>query len=486
MTLVHRVLAPEPVESLEQYLDGGGGKALDAARRSEPGAVIAELEASGLRGRGGAGFPTGRKWRTVATYGAGALAPAVVVNGAEGEPGTFKDRAILDNNPYQVVEGALVAAHAVGAAHIVFAVKPAAEQGRAPRLPAAVDEVVQAGLAGGVALEVFEGPAAYLYGEETALLEVIEGRPPFPRVAPPYRRGVVDVYRSPAAADAGTGLPASVEMASPGGETPTPPALVDNVETLANVPGIIANGAAWFQAVGTPESPGTIVCTITGATAHAGVGEVAMGTPLREAIEAIGGGPRRNRRIVGAVAGVSNAILTAEQLDTPLSYEAMAAVGSGLGTAGFTVFDDGDDLVANVAGISRFLAVESCGQCTPCKNDGLAIAALLARLSRSDAGEADLDELRSRVATVADESRCFLAAQHQLVVASLLERFPGAVADHLQGRAPAAEPALVAEIVDIRNGTAIVDERHRDKQPDWTYGDAFSGKTPVSRLGRSG
>ncbi len=482
MTLVHRVLYPTPIESLDEYLKVRGGTGLETARGLDVDAIIATVEASGLRGRGGAGFPTGRKWRTVRDYCSNFERTSVVVNAAEGEPGTFKDRTILRNDPYQVLEGALIAARAVGADEIVIATKHAfsAEIGR---LRAAITEVVDAGWSQGIDISVFAGPDEYLYGEETALLETVDGRYPLPRIAPPYRRGVREVVESEADVDTGSGLSGHVEMAGPGVEYDAPPTLVDNVETLANVARILARGAEWFRTEGTPESPGTIVCTVTGSTAHAGVGEVIMGTPLREVIEAIGGGARPGRQIRAVLPGVSSAFITGAGLDAPVSYEALAAIGSGLGSAGFQVFDDSDDLVAVAAGVSRFLAVESCGQCSPCKLDGLRIAELLATMTRGDATTFDLDELRSRVAKVADGARCSLATQQQVVAASLLEHFSEDVEAHLEKRVHSTAPRPIAEVVDIADGSARIDERHAKKQPDWTYDSVDSAKTPAERLG---
>jgi NADH-quinone oxidoreductase subunit F len=482
MTLVHRVLYPTPIQSLDEYRKVRGGRGLSAARSLTGEEIIAEIEASGLRGRGGAGFPTGRKWRTVRDYRSGSERTSVVVNAAEGEPGTFKDRTILRNDPYQVLEGALIAARAVKADQVIVATKHTFSV-EVARLQAAIGEVTAAGWADGIDIEVFEGPNEYLYGEETALLETIDGRYPFPRIAPPYRRGVREVVESSADVGTESGLSAHVEMAGPGHDTEAPPTLVDNVETLANVARILARGAEWFRTEGTPESPGTIVCTVTGSTRHHGVGEVVMGTPLGEVIDAIGGGPRPGRRIRAVLPGVSNTFIDGSALDTPVSYEALAAIGSGLGSGGFVVFDDADDLVAVAAGVARFLAVESCGQCSPCKLDGLRVAELLGATTRGEAGPHDLDELRSRIATVADSARCSLATQQQVVAASLLERFPDDVAAHFDGRARSAEARVVAELVDIDDGGARIDERHRDKQPDWTYDPVDSGKTPAARLG---
>ena len=275
---------------------------------------------------------------------------------------------------------------------------------------------------------------------------------------------------------------ANAELAGPDDDTVAPPALVDNVETLANVPRIISRGGRWFRTEGTAESPGTIVCTITGATTRAGVGEVIMGTTLREAIELIGGGPVGT--IAAVLPGVSNALIPAAQLDTPLTYEDLAAIGSGLGSAGFIVIATDEDPVAVVAGASRFLAVESCGQCTPCKDDGLEIAATLARLGRNDVDDETMAHLERRITTVNEGARCYLATQQQVVAQSLFTSFPDAVAAHRDGRAEAVEPALVAELSDLDGTVAVLDERHRDKQPDWSYDPTTSGRAPVDAAAR--
>lgn len=480
MTMVHRVLPPEPVRSLDEHVKRRGGRGLEIAGEVEPEALIDELEAAGLRGRGGAGFPTHIKWRTVRANASAVMPSTVVVNGAEGEPGTYKDRTILALDPYSVIEGALIAAIAVGADRVVFGLKRSFAQ-VAERVRDACAEMTAAGWGPGIELIVFEGPDEYLYGEETALLETIDGRYPFPRIAPPYRRGVDEVVETAGDLASGSGQSSHVSMAGSDDEV-APPALVDNVETLANVPRIIARGGHWFRTEGTDESPGTIVCTVSGSVQRSGVGEFVMGTPLIDVITEISGGARPERQIVAVLGGVSNGLIPAAQLDTPLSYEAMAAIGSGLGSAGFVVYDDTDDLVAVVAGVSRFLAVESCGQCTPCKQGGLALSERLDRLSRSAADERDMVAIRERVDTVADGARCYLASQHEVVVSSLLSCFPDQVEAHLTGTAPGVEPALIAELVAITDGVATVDERHHDKQPDWTYDATYSGQAPADGL----
>ncbi|MEO8697847.1 MAG: NADH-ubiquinone oxidoreductase-F iron-sulfur binding region domain-containing protein [Acidimicrobiales bacterium] len=478
MTIAHTILPAAPIRSLRDYVALGGGKGWAAAQGIEPDALIKELEASGLRGRGGAGFPTGRKWRVVRENRSAYESASVIVNGAEGEPGTFKDRSILRANPYQVLEGALIAAKAISADQVIVAVKRSftTEVGR---LRSAIAEIRDAGWLQDLEFTVYEGPDEYLYGEETALLETIDGRWPFPRIAPPYRRGVREIVETEADVDSGSGLAAHVLMAGSNRSLAAAPSLVDNVETLANVTRVIAEGEAWFRMQGTAESPGTIVCTVTGRTLHAGVGEVVMGTPLREVLEVIGGGARPGRRLTAVLPGVSNAFIPEELFDVAISYEAFAAIGSGLGSAGFIVCDDSDDLIAITAGVSRFLAVESCGQCAPCKQDGLTLADLLAKLCRSDADPTDVALIERRIETVAIGARCSLARQQEAIVRSLLERYRADVDAHLDGAAPAVEPAVIAELVAIDAGSATVDERHQHKQPDWTYNERWSGKSPA-------
>jgi NADH-quinone oxidoreductase subunit F len=484
MTTVHRVLYAEPLQTLDDYLRQGGGEGLEAARKVERDVVIAEVEASGLRGRGGAGFPTGTKWRTVWEHQSPVVATTVVVNAAEGEPGTFKDRTILRANPFHVLEGALIAAYAVGAKQVVFGMKQTFRR-EVDRVRAAIEEAYEAGWADPdeVEITIFEGPGEYLYGEETALLESIAGRYPFPRIAPPYRRGVLEVVQNETDAASDSGLAAPVDMAGPEDQSMAPPTLVDNVETLANVPGIVAKGAGWFREYGTEKSPGTIVCTVTGTVQRPGVGEVPMATPLREVIEAISGGARYGHRIRAVLPGVANGLIAEDQLDTPVTYEALSEIGSGLGSAGFMVFDDSVDIAAVAAGVSRFLAVESCGQCTPCKQDGLALSELMAKVCRSEARQHDLDEIAYRVTTVGDRARCYLALQHQAVLSSVVERFPNSLRAHLDETADAVEPLLIAEMVELDGKRAIVDERFKEKQPDWTYGGEYSGQSPADRFG---
>jgi NADH-quinone oxidoreductase subunit F len=459
-----RVLHPNTLTSLAAYRSAGGLRGLEIALRTDPNEIVATVYEAGLRGRGGAGFPAGRKWETVAANATGRPPSTVVVNGAEGEPGTFKDRSILRRNPYQVIEGAFIAAHAVHADRVIIALKQSFAT-EVERVRAALEEMRAAAvLPVSVGCVVFEGPDEYLYGEESALLETIDGRGPFPRVVPPYRVGLLgrDSQRS---VDAG-------------------PALVNNVETIANVPKIVARGARWFRSVGTADSPGTVVCTVTGDVRRHGVDEVRMGTPLRWVIDAIGEGPVAPVKAV--LSGVANPVILGDQLDVPVSHEGMASIGAGLGSAGFMVFAEPTDMVAVAAGVARFLSIESCGQCTPCKGDGLMLSDLLTRVAASRATAVDLDAIEQRIRTVGYGARCYLGAQQETVLSSIFDLFRDEFEAHVGGGAPPAEPVLVTEILEIDAGGAVLDLQHRRKQPDWSFDRISSGATPADLRGRYG
>jgi len=299
--------------SFGDYEAAGGGRGLQTALATWPVAVIGEIAQSGLRGRGGAGFPTGEKWRAVRSVGAGPR--YVVCNAAEGEPATFKDRLLLRTNPYQVLEGLAIAAYAVGAEVAYVGVKETFTT-EIQALRRALGEMQDADALGGVAVEVVLGPDLYLLGEETGLEEVIEGRLPLPRVARPFIQGL---------------------FASPPNENPT---LVNNVETLANVPHILADGPDWLRANGTELAPGTMLFTICGDVQRAGVFELPLGTPLRYLVEELADGPPQGRALKAIFPGASNTVILPEQLDTAMDFDSMRQMGSGLGAAGFAMFDD--------------------------------------------------------------------------------------------------------------------------------------------------
>jgi NADH:ubiquinone oxidoreductase subunit F (NADH-binding) len=454
------LLPTSPVTSLEQYLAGDvGGSGVAAAQDLGPRATIDVIAASGLRGRGGGGFPTGRKWAGIADQ--TEYRRYVVCNGAEGEPGTFKDRALLRANPYQVVEGLMIAAFAVGASEAFICLKASFER-ETEAVTRAIQEFQLAGICRDCAVTVVGGPDEYLFGEEKAMLEVIEGKPPLPRWFAPYEHGLF-------AASPQGGWEAGPHGTHRRTDEPNP-TLVNNVETLANVPHILVHGADWFRSIGTAESPGTIVTTVVGDVVAPDVGEVELGTPLRAVIDAVGSGVMPGRTVRAVFSGVANPVVTAADLDIPVSYEGFAAVGSGMGSAGFIVYDDTACMVDAAYRLSRFLSIESCGQCPPCKIGSGEITACLERIELGAGQERDIAVIHAWLERVTDGSRCFLAAEEQRLVSSLLRAFPEQFADHIEHhRCPLPNRRPIPKLLDLAGGRATYDERFWLKRPDWTY-----------------
>ena len=292
---------------------------------------------------------------------------------------------------------------AVGATEAYVCVKASFEQER-EALTRAVQEMQEAGLCDDCTVTVVAGPDEYLFGEEKAMLEVIEGKPPLPRLFPPYEHGLFAT------------APQLGWESTPSGGTPrggANPTLVNNVETLSNVPHILAKGVDWFRSMGTEESPGTIVTTVVGDVVAPDVGEVEMGTPLSAVIDAVGSGVSVGRTVKAVFSGVANAVITGEKLDTPLTYEHMAAAGAGLGAGGYIVYDDSVCMVEVACTLSRFLYVESCGQCPPCKLGTGQITEILDRIRTGKGVDADLAEIEKRLRFVTDGNRCFLPVQER-------------------------------------------------------------------------
>ena len=453
------LLPAEPITSLDAYLATDvGGLGIQRAQQIGTDATIDAVLASGLRGRGGGGFVTGRKWAGIAAQ--QGTRRYMVCNGAEGEPGTFKDRALLRNNPYQVVEGVIIAAFAVGAVEAFICLKRSFERER-DAVTRAVQEFQAAGICSDCQVTIVAGPDEYLFGEEKAMLEVIEGKPPLPRWFPPYEHGLF----ASAPQLGWEATPGSSPTA--GGANPT---LVNNVETLANVPHILSRGPEWFRSTGTPESPGTIVTTVVGDVVAPDVGEVELGTPLRDVIDAVGSGVAPGRNVKAVFSGVANAVVTAEQLDVPVSYEGFAAIGSGMGAAGFIVYDDTTCMVDAAYRLSRFLSIESCGQCPPCKIGSSEITNRLERLELGGGSEEDLGWINHWLAAVTDGNRCYLAVEEQVLVNSIMQAFPGEFAEHVElGRCPRPRRLPIPKLLDLVDGTAVYDESFWRKRPDWTY-----------------
>ena len=452
------LLDGDPVSSLEEYRARDGGQAFPAAVAAGEDAVVGVITDSGLRGRGGGGFPTGRKWTGIREAGPGRR--FAVCNAAEGEPGTFKDRALIRHDPYRVLEGLAIASFAVGAEAAYIATKARYER-EAERLASAIAECAQAGLFADLTINLVLGPDEYLFGEEKALLEVIEGHEPLPRLLPPYEHGLF-------ATDVQTGWQ-SVDAPTAGPKGQPNPTLVNNVETLAHVPRIIREGADWFRSMGTAESPGTTVATVVGDVAAPFVGEIELGIPLWDLI-AEAGGLQDGRTVQAVFSGVANAAITLDKLDSPVSYEGLTAAGSGLGSAGFIVYDDSACMVEVARELSRFLYVESCGQCRSCKFGSGEITRTLDTIAEGGGTERDIEVIGARLLSVTDQTRCYLAAEEQILISSILRAFPEEFALHLEGRCSRdPRPILVPKLVELADGAAVYDDRHAAKQPDWTY-----------------
>jgi NADH-quinone oxidoreductase subunit F len=430
--------------SFGEYEAAGGGRGLQTALAAWPVAVIQEVAQSGLRGRGGAGFPTGEKWRAIRAVGAGPR--FAVCNAAEGEPATFKDRLLLRTNPYQVLEGLAIAAYAVGAERAYVGVKQTFTQ-EIQALRRALEEMRDADALGGIAVELVLGPDLYLFGEETGLEEVIEGRPPLPRVARPYIQGL---------------------FATPPQEDPT---LVNNVETLANVPHILANGADWLRANGTEGSPGTMLFTICGDVRREGVYELPLGSPLRHLVEDVAGGAPEGRTVKAIFPGASNAVIVAEQLDTSLDFDSMRRVGSGLGAGGFAVFDDSACMVQAAWRYSRFLYVESCGQCPACKFGTGEVTGALRAIEAGGGSDRDLELILVRARDSTGGQKCALPTGESLLMQSLVQVFGDEFTGHLGRSCPRPRELPLHKIVDwdAAAGRFAYDPTYADKQPDWTY-----------------
>lgn len=436
----HALLPEKPYESFESYRRALGGSAVEQARDVDPDEILAEVQRSGLRGRGGAGFPTGTKWSTIRRH--SCETRSVVCNAAEGEPGTFKDRFLLRRNPYAVLEGLLVAARVVETRKIFIAIKASFTR-EIERLRRAVRETTAAGLFKGIELKITEGPDEYLFGEEKALLNVIEGGDPLPREAhyPPYEWGLHATLQSPN------------------------PALVGNAETFAHVPSIVLHGGESFRAAGTADTPGTILVTLSGDVAKPGVYEVPAGTPLRRIFEEEGGGPRRGRRFKAALPGVSAGVI-------PADFGSLKKIESGLGSAGFILIDDAASIPRVAQAVARFLYVESCNQCTACKH-GLRTAsgALDELFDPKTAKPDDLEQAVYGARSAPQGNRCYLPVQGSVVIPSLMARFKEEFDAQLARPSESGPAWILPKIADFDEDASAfqVDPRQAFKNPDWTF-----------------
>ena len=379
------VVDPERIES---YIAADGYQALhEAVIELEPRDVIEAMVKSGLRGRGGAGFPTGLKWGTVAK--SPGAKKYVICNADEGDPGAFMDRSVLESDPHSVLEGMAIAAYAVGADQGFIYVR--AEYPLAiSRLQNAIKQAKQLGILGSgifgsplsLNVDIRIGAGAFVCGEETALMMSVEGRRGTPRPRPPF--------------PAESGLWGS-------------PTLINNVETFANVPAIIRKGAGWFAGIGTEKSKGTKVFALAGKITNTGLIEVPMGTPLRKIVEEMGGGAPDGGRIKAVqTGGPSGGCIPAQHLDTPVDYESLTKLGSIMGSGGMIVMDDSTHMVEIARFFMEFCKDESCGKCVPCRAGTAQMHHLLSKLVERRATARDLQKLEELCDMVKGTSLCGL------------------------------------------------------------------------------
>lgn len=413
---------------LDAYIAAGGFSQLTRCLNElAPSAIVDEIARSGLRGRGGAGFPTGRKWAAVSA--SPGTEKYVICNGDEGDPGAFMDRMILESFPFRVIEGMLIAAYAVGAREGIFYVRE--------EYPLAVKRVLEAmsicekrGLLGSAVmgskwvcrLRLVRGAGAFVCGEETALMAAVEGQRGMPRYRPPFpaERGLFGK-----------------------------PTLINNVETLALIPWIVRNGAEAFAALGTEKSKGTKAFALAGKIERGGLIEVPMGMPLRQIVETIGGGVGEGRVLKAVqVGGPSGGCIPASLSDTPVDYDALQSAGAIMGSGGMVVLDDMDCMVDMSRYFLSFTQRESCGKCTFCRIGTKRMLEVLERLCHGQGKKGDIEELEHLSVAIQKGSLCGLGRTAPNPIISMLRHFRSEYEAHLVGRCPAKKcKDLIAYVV---------------------------------------
>ncbi len=417
-------------ESLDEYIADGGYQALAAALTQPPQKIIDIVKDSGLRGRGGAGFPTGSKWELAAQN------PEdekyVICNADEGDPGAYMDRTIIESNPHQLIEGMVIAAYAVGAHHAIVYVRSEYPLAVAT-LEKAIDQAKRAGLLGrsilksdmDLKIDIFQGSGAFVCGEETALIRSIEGFRGMPRYRPPY--------------------PSSCGLFDR-------PTVINNVKTFAAIPPIVTRGAGWFRGIGTSKSPGTAIFSVVGDVNHPGLVEIPMGVTLRHLIfDVCGGIPRKKQFKAVQIGGPSGGYLSEDFLDTPIDFDALVDAGAMMGSGGLVVLDESRCMVDVARFFLDFTQKESCGKCTFCRIGTRHLLTILEKLTRGEAVAEELDLLQQISEEVKAGSLCGLGKTAPNPVLTSLRYFEQEYRAHLdQKRCPGLTcRALTAYYIDL-------------------------------------
>jgi NADH-quinone oxidoreductase subunit F len=404
---------------LAEYQAIGGYEQVPKARAMAPEALIEELLAANLRGRGGAGFPMGRKASLIDR--ASPKPKYLVVNADESEPGAFKDREVMARAPHRLLEGCLIAAHAIESRDVYIYIR-GEYLSEYEILQAAVDEAREAGLFGDVEVTVYRGAGAYICGEETALLDSLEGRRGQPRPRPPFPP-VQGLYNAPTQ--------------------------INNVCTIATVPTILELGATEFAKIGSESSPGTAIFSISGNVVRPGNYELVLGTPMRELIYDWAGGIPGGRELKAVIPGGSSVpALTPDQIDVPLDYDSLAALGTFFGAASLIVVDDRCCMVQLALRSTKFYMHESCGKCTPCREGTRWMVQLLEKLEAGDGELADIELLDSVGDRILGKSLCALGDFAVYPVASYIKHWRAEFEAHVeQGGCPFAGESSLEGIV---------------------------------------
>ena len=398
-------------ESMDDYIAEGGYEALAQTLSQSGQQIVDTIKQSGLRGRGGAGFPTGRKWELARL--AEAAEKYIICNADEGDPGAYMDRTIIESNPHQLIEGMVIAAYAVGASHAIAYVR--AEYPLAvTTLAHAIAQAETAGIVGPSVLgsdfhldiEIFQGSGAFVCGEETALIRSIEGYRGMPRHRPPY--------------------PVTCGLFGR-------PTVINNVKTLSCVPPIISNGPEWFRQIGTPQSPGTAIFSVVGDVNHPGLVEIPMGVTLRHLIfDVCGGIPGKKGFKAVQIGGPSGGCLPEAFLDTPIDFDTLADAGAMMGSGGLVVMDENNCMVDMARFFLDFTQKESCGKCTFCRIGTRHLLNILERLTRGEGRPEDMDNLQQLSRDIKAGSLCGLGKTAPNPVLTSLKYFPEEFRAHLE------------------------------------------------------
>lgn len=399
---------------IDTYIRNGGYRALPKALKEHaPDQIIEMVKTSGLRGRGGAGFPAGMKWGFVPKE--SPHPRFLICNADEGEPGTFKDRALIENDPHQLIEGIIIASYAIGAHQAFIYIRGEFYFG-AKRLQEAIDESYQKGYLGknilgsgfDLDLDIHRGGGAYVCGEETSLMESIEGKRGNPRLKPPFPASV-GLYKNPT--------------------------VINNVETLSNVPHIVLNGGEWYAKIGTPKSTGTKIFSLSGHVNRPGNYELPMGVPLRDLIYEYGGGIKNDRKLKAVIpGGVSTPVLTADLVEVKMDFDSLYEAGSLLGSGATIVMDETTCMVKVAYRISKFFEHESCGKCVPCREGTRWIRQIMERIETGKGREEDIELLRDICANIAGNTVCPLGDAAVVPIQSTIEKFRDEYEYHIKNR----------------------------------------------------